>query len=132
MTDLLFDARHIRQSGIGTYIRTRLPVLEGVTARHGLRLTGLADDDTGPAVQPGTTLLRAQPQHAPLYTPAEQKVWRGALRDCRPRAMWLPHYPFPLARLVPRYRGVRTYLTVHDTIHLLPQAFSGQGAARRF
>ncbi|MCG7592764.1 glycosyltransferase family 1 protein [Mycobacterium sp. PSTR-4-N] len=131
MTDLLFDARHIRQSGIGTYIRTQLPFLEEVTARHGLNLTVLADDDTAPELAASTTLLRAQPQNAAMYTPAEQKVWLHALNECRPRAMWLPHYPFPLARLAPRHRGVLTYLTVHDTIHVLPEAISGQGLARR-
>lgn len=131
MTDLLFDARHIRQSGIGTYIRAQLPALEEVTARRGLSLTVLADDETAPTLRPSTTVLSARPQAAPMYTPAEQKVWRHALNACRPRAMWLPHYPFPLARLAPRHRGVLTYLTVHDTIHLLPEAISGQGPARR-
>ena len=31
--DLLFDARHIRQSGIGTYIRTQLPHLQAAADR---------------------------------------------------------------------------------------------------
>ena len=41
--DLLFDARHIRQSGIGTYIRTQLPHLEASAARHHRTLAVLVD-----------------------------------------------------------------------------------------
>lgn len=44
--DLLFDARHVRQSGIGTYIRTQLPHLQEAAARHRITLAVLADPDT--------------------------------------------------------------------------------------
>ncbi|KUI25453.1 glycosyltransferase family 1 protein [Mycobacterium sp. GA-2829] len=130
--DLLFDARHIRQSGIGTYIRTQLPHLQEATAREGLTLGVLADPDSAPALGPDTEVIHAEPAQAAMYTLAEQSVWRHAFDTARPRAVWLPHYPYPLARLLPRHRGISLYATVHDTIHLLPEQISGQSRARRF
>ena len=47
--DLLFDARHVRQSGVGTYIRTQLPHLEEAAARHGISLAVLGDRDSLPS-----------------------------------------------------------------------------------
>ncbi len=129
--DLLFDARHIRQSGIGTYLRLQLPHLEAAFDRHGLTLAVLADPDTAPSLAPTTRLVHAQPPSAAMYTPAEQQVWRHAFDTVRPRSVWLPHYPFPLARLLPAHRRMLTYVTVHDTIHLLPHDISGQTWARR-
>lgn len=129
--DLLFDARHVRQSGIGTYIRIQLPHLEEATARHGLSLGVLADPDTVPDLRPSTRVVPASPASATMYSPAEQLVWRRAFAQVRPRAVWLPHYPYPLARLLPGNRRMLTYVTVHDTIHLLPRDISGQSLARR-
>lgn len=129
--DVLFDARHIRQSGIGTYIRTQIPHLERVTADRGLTLAVLTDADSAPAVQDGTRVLTASPDDAAMYTAAEQRVWQHALDACRPRALWVPHYPFPLALLRPRDRAVRLFTTVHDTLHLEDAALSNQGRARR-
>ena len=129
--DVLFDARHIRQSGIGTYIRTQLPHLEEAAARHRLALAVLADPDTVPALSPSTEVILASPPSAPMYSGKEQLVWWRALAAARPRAVWLPHYPFPLARWLPRNRRIHTYVTVHDTIHLLPESISGQNRARR-
>ncbi|CAN3127777.1 glycosyltransferase family 4 protein [Mycobacterium sp. smrl_JER01] len=131
MVDLLFDARHIRQSGIGTHIRTQLPHLEQATAEHGMSLAVLADPDTVPEVRAGTRVLTAAPASAPMYSAAEQQVWRRAFDAARPRAVWLPHYPYPLARLLLRHRAMLTYVTVHDTIHLLPESISGQSRVRR-
>jgi glycosyltransferase involved in cell wall biosynthesis len=129
--DLLFDARHVRQSGIGTYIRVQLPALEEAVARHGLSLGILGDRDTLPCLRPTTRVVLASPDLAAMYSPAEQLVWRRAFEEVRPRAVWLPHYPYPLARLLPGNRQTLTYVTVHDTIHLLPKSLSGQGWARR-
>lgn len=129
--DLLFDARHIRQSGIGTYIRTQLPYLEEAAARDRQTLAVLADPQAVPALRPSTELILASPAHAPMYSAAEQSVWRRAFDAARPRAVWLPHYPYPLARFLPGNRRTALYVTVHDTIHLLPEAISGQSRARR-
>jgi len=129
--DLLFDARHIRQSGIGTYIRIQLPSLEEAADRHGRSLAVLVDPETTPTLSDRTAVIQTYPQGAGMYTAAEQLVWYRALRAVRPRAVWLPHYPFPLARLLPGNRRILTYVTVHDTIHVLPEHISGQGRARR-
>ncbi|KUI27207.1 glycosyl transferase family 1 [Mycobacterium sp. IS-1742] len=129
--DLLFDARHIRQSGIGTYIRTQLPYLEEAASRDGLTLAVLADPDAAPALRPSTEVIPASPARAAMYSAAEQSVWRHAFDAARPRAVWLPHYPYPLARLLPGNRRTALYVTVHDTIHLLPENISGQSRSRR-
>lgn len=129
--DLLFDARHVRQSGIGTYIRTQLPHLEEAASRHGISLAVLADRETVPELRPSTRVVLASPPSAAMYSPAEQLAWRRAFATTRPRAVWLPHYPYPLARLLPGNRGMLTYVTVHDTIQLLPRRISGQSWARR-
>lgn len=129
--DLLFDARHLRQSGIGTYIRTQLPHLEQAAARHRISVAVLANKDNVPALGPNTGVVLASPPSAAMYTTAEQLVWRHAFAEARPRAVWLPHYPYPLARLLPVNRRMLTYVTVHDAIQVLPWSVSGQSWARR-
>jgi glycosyltransferase involved in cell wall biosynthesis len=129
--DLLFDARHVRQSGIGTYIRTQLPHLEETADRHRISLAVLGDRDSLPELRPSTAVVLACPPAAAMYSPGEQLVWRRALAQSRPRALWLPHYPHPLARLLPDNRRMLIYVTVHDTTHLLPWSVSGQSWARR-
>lgn len=125
--DLLFDARHLRQSGIGTYIATLLPSLEDTFAERGLSVAVLANQHAVPEVGESTAVIPADP--AVMYTGAEQRVWAHALRTVRPRGFWVPHYPFPLAAL--RHRGMRLFVTVHDTMHVRPREISGQSAARR-
>lgn len=129
--DLLFDARHVHQSGIGTYIRTHLPYIEDSAARHGLCLAVLAGQDSLPELRASTDVVVASDPAAAMYSAAEQLVWREAFDQTRPRAVWLPHYPYPAARLQPRHRRMLTYVTVHDTIHVLPQSISGQSLAYR-
>ncbi|WP_123025950.1 glycosyltransferase family 4 protein [Mycolicibacterium stellerae] len=129
--DLLFDARHIRRSGIGTYIRTQLPLLEEAAARHGVSLAVLGDADTLAGLRPSTGVVHASPPSAPMYSPAEQLVWHRAFAEALPRAVWLPHYTNPLARLLPGNRRMLVYVTVHDAIHLLPRCVSGQNWAGR-
>lgn len=129
--DLLFDARHIRQSGIGTYIRTQLPHLEDAAASRGMSLAVLGDRESLPPLRPSTQVVLASPQAAAMYTVAEQLAWRRALQQVRPRALWLPHYPYPLANWSPANRRMLTYVTVHDAIQLLPWEISGQSRARR-
>lgn len=124
--DVLFDARHIRQSGIGTYIRTQLPHLERSLAQRGRSLAVLADRTTQPPVAPGTQVIVADPSDARMYTAAEQRVWDRVLGSTRPRAVWLPHYPFPLALLKPSTKNTQLFVTVHDTIHLEDRRVSNQ------
>jgi glycosyltransferase involved in cell wall biosynthesis len=124
--DLLFDARHVQQSGIGTYIRTELPYLEEVFARRGLHLAVLADDSNRPVLRDTTSVIVSDPAVAPMYSRQEQKAWAHALSVAQPRAMWLPHYPFPFALLQPRNRRVKLFVTVHDTLHIREHAITGQ------
>jgi glycosyltransferase involved in cell wall biosynthesis len=130
-TDLLFDARHIDQSGIGTYIRVQIPRLEEVLGRHGRTLAVLADRANVPTVGAGTTVVASEPPTAPMYSVQEQRAWDHAVQTVRPRAVWVPHYPFPFTLLRPGHRRILTFATVHDDNHLLPESISGQGRARR-
>ncbi|WP_307797047.1 glycosyltransferase family 4 protein [Williamsia soli] len=129
--DLLFDVRHIRQSGIGTYIRTQLRYLEQVMSERGMTLAILADRDTAPAVSPTTRVIHSDPAGARMYSAGEQRAWDHALTVARPRALWVPHYPFPVALLRRRHRGVQFFSTVHDTLHIEDESLSNQGTARR-
>lgn len=128
--DLLFDARHIRQSGIGTYISTLLPHLEETFAQREMSLAVLAADHAVPALRADTTVV-VERAAGPMYSLAEQRVWSRSLRTVRPRALWVPHYPFPLAALGLNNRKTMVFSTVHDTGHCMRQQVSGQSRARQ-
>ncbi len=129
--DLLLDARHINQSGIGTYIRTELPTVEKTLAQQGLSFAVLVDEGKRPPLDDSTTLAFAEPSNAGMYSTSEQKVWRQALKSLRPRALWLPHYPFPFAILGAGNRQTKLFVTIHDILHVQPQSVSGKGFAYR-
>lgn len=129
--DLLLDARHINQSGIGTYIRTELPTVETTLAQQGLSFGVLVDEDKQPPLDDSTTVAFTQPSNAGMYSTNEQQVWRHALNSLQPRALWLPHYPFPFAILGPRNKHTKLFVTIHDILHLQPQSVSGKGFAYR-
>lgn len=129
--DLLLDARHINQSGIGTYIRTELPTVEKTLAQQGLSFGVLADEGKEPPLADSTKVTFAQPPNAGMYSTSEQQVWRDALKKLQPRALWLPHYPFPLAILGPSNKHTKLFVTIHDILHLQPQSVSGKGFAYR-
>jgi len=128
--DLLFDARHIRQSGIGTYIATLLPYLEETFAARRMSLAVLAGEHALPALQETTTVV-VEREAGPMYSLAEQRVWGRALRNVRPRGLWVPHYPFPMAALLMGNRKTLVFATVHDTGHSMSQEISGQNRARQ-
>lgn len=128
--DLLFDARHIRQSGIGTYIATLLPHLEEAFASHRMSLAVLVSEHAAPALKHSTTVI-TEPEIASMYSIAEQRLWHRVLDTWRPRGFWVPHYPFPLAALGRGNRAVQVFVTVHDMLHVTPRDISGQNAARR-
>ena len=131
MTDVLFDARHIDQSGIGTYIRTQIPCLEQMLARHGRTLAVLTDRDNAPVVDGSTTVVFSEFPSAPMYSVDEQRAWDAAIRATQPSAVWVPHYPFPFTLLRRTNRKILSFCTVHDDNHLLPEDISGQGVGRR-
>ena len=128
--DLLFDARHLRQSGIGTYIGTLLPHLEEVFAERGMTLAVLANEHALPSLRETTTVI-AEREMAPMYSLSEQRVWSRALKAIRPRGFWVPHYPFPFASLSPGNRTTLLFVTVHDTLHIMKQEVSGHNRARQ-
>lgn len=129
--DLLFDARHINQSGIGTYIRTELPIVEKTFAEHGLSLGVLVNEDSTPTVGDGTTVFYSQPPNALMYTVRGQRAGFHALKTVRPRAAWIPHYPFPFAMLAPGNWKIPLFVTIHDILHLQPKSISGKNFAYR-
>lgn len=129
--DVLLDARHVNQSGIGTYIRTELPTVETTLTQHGLSLGVLADEGKVPPLCDSTIVAFAQPSNAAMYSVGEQQVWRHALKSLQPRALWLPHYPFPFAILGQGNKHTKLFVTIHDILHLQPQNVSGKHFAYR-
>lgn len=109
----------------------QVPVLEDVLEQHGRTLALLADRTNVPAVRDTTTVVFSVPPSAPMYSIQEQRAWDHAIRTVRPKALWLPHYPFPFTLLRPGNRRILSFATVHDDNHLLPEHISGQGRARR-
>ncbi|WP_197378821.1 glycosyltransferase family 4 protein [Mycolicibacterium mengxianglii] len=130
-TDLLFDARHIDQSGIGTYISAQVPRLEEALTRQQRTLTVLADRNNPPPVRKSTAVVFSEPANAPMYSIQEQRAWDHAVQTTQPKAIWVPHYPFPVTLWRKRNRRILSFSTVHDDNHLLPASVSGQGPARR-
>jgi len=130
MVDLLFDARHIRQSGIGTYIRNLLPHLENTFAARGLSLAVLVGEHSDGPSRDSTTVIVAH-EAAPMYSLGEQRVWDRTLNTLRPKGFWVPHYPFPLALLYPKNRDTKLFVTVHDMSHVVRKEVSGHNFARR-
>lgn len=130
MVDLLFDARHIRQSGIGTYIGTLLPQLEQTFADRGMSLAVLAAGHAVPSTS-STTEVVVETEAASMYSLGEQQVWNRAIDNLRPRGFWVPHYPFPFTALRPRNRQTLMFTTVHDTLHVTEKQVSGHNWARR-
>ena len=119
---LVVDARSIRQSGIGRYLRAVLThVLED--ERFGaIALLGdpdQLDEHVGPARASGR--VRFVPFAHGFYSPGAQLDWwrlrsRGALR-CD--VMFFPHYDVPLWP-----GGARRVVTVHDLNHFrLPELY---------
>lgn len=129
--DILFDARHINQSGIGSYIATELPYLQATAAEHDLSLAVLVNPGGAPPLRESTRVVLAEPADAPMYSVQEQRVWGRALSALRPRAIWLPHYPYPLSVAAPANRGIRCFVTVHDTLHIMPRLIGGQQLPNR-
>lgn len=129
--DLLFDARHLHQSGIGTYIATLLPYLEETFAERDMSLAVLAAAQAVPALRATTSIVIEQ-DPGTMYSIAEQRVWARALHSLQPRGLWVPHYPFPLAALGLRNRKTEIFATVHDIGHSMRQGISGQSRPRQF
>lgn len=90
MIDVLLDARMIRHSGIGTYLRGLLMEFEGhpFFKSHSLGLAQI---------------------HSPIYSLREQLEYPFRLSQCR---LWhAPHYNAPV------WKNTKLVVTIHDLIH---------------
>ncbi len=104
----MLDARMIRHSGIGTYLRGLLSGFEGNAFFEKFKL-GLSLPDSLSSEAKGKAISRF---NAPIYSLNEQVSYPGQLKRCR---LWhAPHYNIPLT---PIPRGTRLVVTVHDLIH---------------
>lgn len=104
------DTRLFFGAGIGTYLRSLVPLL--VDRMEGCRFNLLGNSDeisaTALAAHPAVRII---PFSAPLYGWREQKAWAGLIpKDTD--LFWSPNYNFPLF-----FRGL-VLATVHDLIHL--------------
>lgn len=127
------DARMMRSSGIGRYIRELVPLLR---RGGGLRLALIGDLANVRALATGNEPVSGRPNDdrvsaevtfhhcaAPIYSVREQLELPRAI-PCDADTIWVPHYNFPL-----RARG-RLVVTVHDVLHLAHPAYV-RGAHRR-
>ncbi|MCY0905458.1 glycosyltransferase family 4 protein [Arthrobacter sp. H14-L1] len=121
--DLIFDARHVRASGIGIYSRCQIDLLREKVRRRGWvvgllgyeeQLTWAADD---------FDILRVPP--APMYGLREQLTLGRAVGALKPKAFWTPHYPFPLLS------NVKTFVTIHDVLHALDRQQGMRGFGKK-
>ena len=97
---------------------------------RGFRLAILADRNATPDTSGETRVIFADRAEARMYSMGEQRVWRRALSVTSPRALWVPHYPFPFALKSTRNRDVRYFSTVHDTLHIEDKKLSDQNRAQ--
>jgi glycosyltransferase involved in cell wall biosynthesis len=118
---LAVDARMIRHSGIGTYLRNLLPRL--IDARPGWRFTVIGPAAALRSLVPAGGRVTVVDCEAPIYSVREQL----ALRRLVPRdadLFWTPHYVIPLLLRQPML------VTVQDVFHLAMPELVG-GIARR-
>lgn len=118
---LTIDARKLKHSGIGRYIRNLLP---GLLPQLNVARIDLLGNETD--LQPYRDLdprVSVVPSDAGPHSLAEQRLaWSPALR--RTNLLWVPHYNVPLP-----YRG-RLVVTIHDLAPIdLPEAL--QSTAKR-
>ena len=113
---IALDARMIRHTGIGTYIRG---LLSGFTEGQLGRMMLVGD--------PGFLSeypCRGLPSYEPIYGFREQISLPSLLKKTAPAVFHAPHYNIPLL-----YRGP-LIVTVHDLIHVLFPRYSRHPLAR--
>lgn len=123
----LFDARHRRASGIGSYTRDVLDkiFIEGGQLAEACDLIGDPSDLA--------TLARDSRQKAQIWTASgrmyslkEQVELRNILKSQHPKLFWTPHYPTPILP-----KATRLLITVHDVLHLLTRTNAGPSLLQR-
>jgi len=102
MIDLCIDARMAFSSGIGTYIRQIVPLLDG------FRITLLVDRIDADWCRDFEQILFP----APIYTVKEQMIFPKIVPQCD--LFWSPHYNVPLLPI----RAKKRVVTIHDACHL--------------
>lgn len=120
---LAVDARMLRNSGVGVYLRSLLPRLASLLTGWRFTIIGsveaLAQLDWSSSAH--VDFVQAD---APIYSVREQ--WHVPLRvPARVDGLWVPHYNIPLL-----FRG-RLVVTIHDVLHLARPEFVGGGLHRR-
>ncbi len=118
--DLLFDARHLNASGIGSYTKRILDVLPEWSQQRDRSVCVLTDSDL-----PDTGLKTITFAQSRMYSVREQISFLRATLHERARLLWTPHYVPPLLSSVPYC------VTVHDLIHLAPSAEGGLPQPKR-
>jgi len=119
---VLFDARHVESSGIGSYTRQLLCHIPAWADDAGVRVAVLGPATLVDELPPSISHIHGI---AAMYTPREQLLLHRVLASYRPRVYWSPHYPMPIASPVP------SVVTVLDVLHALPRAAGGPGGGRR-
>jgi glycosyltransferase involved in cell wall biosynthesis len=119
---LAVDARMVRHSGIGTYLRHLVPRLVAARPHWRFTILGPAEELSalGWAVWRNATLVDCR---APIYSVREQLVL-PRLVPSDVQLFWTPHYVIPLLL------GRRMLVTVQDVFHLAMPHLVG-GVVRR-
>ena len=111
MSEIVLDARMIRHSGIGTYVRGLL----GTYRNHPF----FQQHSFGLALPPslfseGDSVGKLHPFRSPVYSVLEQVEYPFRMGNCR---LWhAPHYNIPLLK-----GKTRLVVTIHDLIHWIFQ-----------
>lgn len=122
---LLFDGRHIRASGIGVYSREQIKHLGEWAKTTGTRVAVLGVPQELGELDPALEIVATAPGQAPMYSLQEQRLFAAVHGKIKPKVFWTPHYPYPA--FAPR---ARTFVTIHDVLHVLPRAECGAGLAK--
>jgi glycosyltransferase involved in cell wall biosynthesis len=111
---VVVDARMIRDSGIGTYIRHSLPGI--LAARPEWRFTLLGDPAHLEPLVAGRVGTTVRTLSSTIYSLSEQvEMLRVAPRPAE--LFWSPHYNIPM------FHPGRLLVTVHDVFHLAMREF---------
>ncbi len=105
---ILVDCRMALSSGVGTYIRNIIPLIQKQAPYEFFFLGKREELSAFPWCGPG----RAAGFNTPLYSPLEHFVLYGLIRRMKPDLFWSPHYNAPLIG------EVRRLTTIHDVFHI--------------
>lgn len=125
---LLFDARYVNASGIGTYTRLildRLPQWQS-DGRTIAVLGELQVPEVEAVRNAGIPVFDIGPVAPAMYSIEEYRRTSQLLELIQPKNYWCPHYPLP------RLPSCTTaFATVHDLTQILPRRSGGPSLDRR-